>query len=74
MMVGPLTDEERSSFTRRLKAGLVVLVGLSAGLITVQGDAEPVVVAGAFVGGVVVGSLLIWYVFPDMSGLTRGRR
>jgi len=41
-MVDPIGDEERASFTRKLKLGVTVLVGLSAGLVAAQADGEPV--------------------------------
>jgi membrane associated rhomboid family serine protease len=75
-MVGPISDEERSSFTFRVKIGITVLIGVSAGLITLQGDPSPLVIAGAIVGGLVVGGLLVWYLFPDGTAMTgnSGRR
>jgi hypothetical protein len=79
-MVGPISDEERSSFTLKVKLGLTVLIGISAGLVTLQGDATLPIIAGAVLGGMVVGGALVWFVFPDgttmtgKSGRRRGRR
>ncbi|AQL41490.1 hypothetical protein BV210_01615 [Halorientalis sp. IM1011] len=67
-MVGPVSNDERESFTRRLQVGFVVLVGLSAGLITLQGDPTPAVVVGAVVGGLVVGVVLVRFAVPDPGG------
>ncbi|SDF65427.1 hypothetical protein [Halorientalis regularis] len=64
-MVGPVSNDERQSFTRRLKIGFVVLVGVSAGLITLQGDPTPVVLAGAVVGGLFAGTLLVQFAIPS---------
>lgn len=64
-MVGPVSNDERESFTRRLKVGFVVLVGVSAGLITLQGDTGPVVLVGAVVGGLVAGALLTRFAIPS---------
>jgi hypothetical protein len=64
-MVGPVSNDERESFTRRLQIGFVVLVGVSAGLITLQGDPSPVVLLGAVVGGLVVGVLLLRFAIPS---------
>jgi len=64
-MVGPASSEERASVTRKIKLGFTVLIGLSAGLVTLQGDPSPAVIGGAVLGGMVVGWLLIWYTFPD---------
>ncbi|GEM_PF-5820628 len=46
---------------RRLMAGFVLLVGLSGGLMAVQGGAPAAVVAVATAGGLVAGGLLLWY-------------
>ena len=61
-MVGPsLTDEERDAASRRLKLGFISLVAVSGALTAVQGGGPlPVVVAG-FVGGAILGTLLLWF-------------
>ncbi|MFB6164428.1 MAG: hypothetical protein ABEJ31_04660 [Haloarculaceae archaeon] len=69
-MVGPISGDERRRATTQIKLGFVVLVGLSAGLITLQGDPSPLVMAGAVVAGLVVGAVLVWLVFPG-SGSPR---
>ena len=66
-MVDPISDTEREEFYRRVKVGFVLLMGLSAGLITLQGDPSPVVIAGAIAGGLVTGALLAWFIFPSES-------
>lgn len=71
-MVGGITDEERERFAVKLKAGFVLLVGLSAGLITVQAGASLAAFLAATAAGSVVGVLLVWLVFPDRSDLERG--
>lgn len=73
-MVDPVSSEERSRFARRLKIGFVLLVGLSAGLITLQGDVGLVGFAVATVGGSVVGALLVWLAFPNREEFERGGR
>ncbi|MFB6178769.1 MAG: hypothetical protein ABEI77_03470 [Halorientalis sp.] len=75
-MVGPVSEEEREATTTKVKLVFTALIGLSAGLITLQVDASPVVFLSAVAGGSVIGGLLVWYVFPDTSNLTnsRGRR
>lgn len=61
-MVEPsVTDEDRARFSRQLKAGFVLLVGASGGLVSLQVDPSPLQVAGAVAGGLVVGALLVWY-------------
>lgn len=76
-MVGPRPEEERRSSYRRFQAGLVIVVGASASLIALKGDARPVVVAVAGVAGLVLGTLLVWYVFPNSQtrmGRSTGER
>jgi hypothetical protein len=64
-MVDPISDEDRSAFTRKLKAGVGVLVGVSAALVAVQVGATPLQTAGAFLLGVGAGLGLGWYVIPE---------
>ncbi|MFT4948797.1 MAG: putative membrane protein YccC [Natronomonas sp.] len=73
-MVGGITDEERERFAVKLKAGFVLLVGFSSGLITVQAGASLVAFLVATAAGSVVGVLLVWLVFPDRADLERGDR
>jgi hypothetical protein len=61
-MVGPMSEEERTAGMRRLKAGVVALVGVSGGLVAVYGDAGPLGIAVAVAAGLVVGALLTWYI------------
>lgn len=68
-MVGPVPDEERDSFARKLKAAFVLFVGLSAGLITLQSDAGVVGFLIASGAGIAVGALLLWIAFPSRSRL-----
>jgi membrane associated rhomboid family serine protease len=71
-MVDGITDEERERFAVRLKAVFVALVAASAALITLQAGAGLVALTAATVGGVVVGVVLVWLVFPDRKDLERG--
>lgn len=73
-MVDGITDEERERFAVKLKAGFVLLVGLSAGLITLQADAGLEVFLVATATGSAVGVVLVWLVFPDRTDLERGDR
>lgn len=68
-MVDPISRSDRAKTLRRLKVGTVLLVGLSAGLISVQGDASLELVAGAVVGGLLLGAALVWYLFPDLEAI-----
>ncbi|WP_340099173.1 hypothetical protein [Salinibaculum salinum] len=68
-MVGPISDEERDAFAWKLKAGFILLVGLSAGLITLQADAGLVWFLVATVAGGIVGVILVWIAFPERQQL-----
>jgi hypothetical protein len=72
-MVGPISSEERESFALKVKLGFTALIGLSAGLVTLQGDPSPALIAGAILGGLVVGGLLVWFVFPGSGEVTSER-
>ncbi|PSQ34780.1 hypothetical protein BRD11_03390 [Halobacteriales archaeon SW_12_69_24] len=71
-MAGPISREDRERTMTRLKLGTVLLVGVSGGLITSQGEAAWPVVAAAVVGGLVVGAALVWFLFPDLEDLSPG--
>jgi hypothetical protein len=73
-MVEPVSDEERERTLLYVKVGLTVLVGLSAGLIAAQGEADPEVVGGAVVAGLVVGGALAWYLVPDAGAMSPASR
>jgi hypothetical protein len=80
-MVGPsLTDEERDVASRRLKVGFVSLVAASGALTALQAGGSLPVVAAGFVGGAVLGVVLLWFVlrwwaeFLPSSDRARGRR
>lgn len=68
-MVGPISDEERDSFAWKFKAGFVLLVALSCGLITLQADVGLVGFLGAGVAGGLVGVVLVWMAFPERQQL-----
>ncbi|EMA45763.1 hypothetical protein [Halococcus saccharolyticus] len=67
-MVGPVSREERLTASRRIKIGFIVLVGLSAGLITLQGDSSLLTFALAVCVGLVVGAVVVWLAFPRGLG------
>ncbi|WP_123539170.1 hypothetical protein [Halosimplex salinum] len=64
-MVDPISAAERSTFNRRLKAGVTGLVGASAGLIALQIDATLPQTAGAVALGLVIGYLMARFVVPS---------
>ena len=66
-MVGPTTHEDRRSASRRLKLGFVALVGISGGLITLQGDVSLRLTLLAVLVGLLVGVVIVAFAFP--SGL-----
>ncbi|MFC4447999.1 hypothetical protein [Halorussus aquaticus] len=61
-MVGPTSEEEKREAMTRFKATIVVLVGASAGLITLSGGGSLVQIGVAVVAGSVVGAALLAYV------------
>jgi len=63
-MVGPISEAERSAFNRRVVYGSTLLVGLSAGLITLQIETTAAQTAGAVALGLLVGYPLAKYVVP----------
>lgn len=76
-MVGPIDSEQRASFALKVKAAFALLVGLSAGTITLQADVSPAVTGAAVAGGIAVGAVLVWFVFPGTGEVARndgGRR
>lgn len=68
-MVDPIPTDERVRTLRWAKVGTVLLIGLSAGLISVHGDASVEGVVGSVLGGLFVGGGLVWYLFPDAEAL-----
>lgn len=72
-MVGPVSDEERSDAVVRIKIAIVLFVGLSAGLITLQGDVPLWQSGVAVVVGLLTGVLLVYIVFPGDGSVTSSR-
>jgi len=70
-MVGPVDSEKRLSVRRKLRVGFVLLVGVSAGLTTLQTRSDPLVFLAATVAGCLVGAVLVWLAFPGGDGTTR---
>ncbi|WP_120243422.1 hypothetical protein [Halopiger aswanensis] len=63
---GAREQEERSADIagrRRLGAGFVLLVGLSGGLMALQGDASLAAVGAVTVASMVAGGALLWYLY-----------
>jgi hypothetical protein len=78
-VVGPVSNEERSEAAFRIKIGIVLFVGLSSGLITLQGDVPPWQTGVAVLVGLLTGLLLVYIVFPGDGSVAssrdrRGRR
>jgi lysozyme family protein len=62
-MVGPsITKAERDETNRRLKIGMVLLIGASGGLVSLQADPTPAQVAAAIGVSLVIGAALTWFV------------
>ena len=75
-MVGPMSSEERSEGALKIKIGATLIVGLSMGLITLQGDVPLWVTGVAVLAGLAIGAALVWFVFPGTGEVqsTAGRR
>ncbi|MFB6206587.1 MAG: hypothetical protein ABEJ05_08705 [Haloglomus sp.] len=73
-MVGPVSDEERSDAAFRLKIGIVLFVGLSAGLITLQSDGPLWMSGVAVLAGLLTGVLLVYLVFPGDGSVRSSRQ
>lgn len=70
-MVGPTDDDTRQPLVFRLKVFFVVLVGASAGLITVIEDTTLLESGLAVIVGLAVGVILVRIVFPGNGGTRR---
>ena len=75
-MVGPMSSEERSEGALKIKLGATLIVGLSMGLITLQGDVPLWVTGLVTLLGLVAGAALVWFVFPGTGEVqsTAGRQ
>jgi membrane associated rhomboid family serine protease len=72
-VVDPVSDEERSGAAFKIKVAIVLFVGLSAGLITLNGDGPLWLSGVAVLAGLLTGALLVYIVFPG-DGSVRSSR
>lgn len=68
-MVGPVSPSDRQSLVFRVKVAFSLIIGASAGLITLQGDVSLAVTGLVTLVGLVFGVLVTWFVVPG-SGET----
>jgi uncharacterized membrane protein YccC len=75
-VVDRISEDDRTQTLRWVKVGTVLLVGLSSGLVSLQGDASVESAAIAVGVGLLVGTGLVWYLFPDRDSIApaSGRR
>jgi hypothetical protein len=73
-MVGPIPSTERDSLAFRVKLAFSVVIGLSAGLITLQGDVSLAVTGLVTLLGLAFGVLLTWFVVPGSGETVRESR
>lgn len=66
MVRSSITESDRKRAVWRLKAGLVVLVAVSAGIVAYQAGATGTALWAAVAGGTVVGGLLTWFVARNL--------
>ncbi|MFP8955935.1 hypothetical protein ACLI4Y_04345 [Natrialbaceae archaeon A-CW3] len=60
-MVRPRQSALDADSLRRMKIGFVLLVGLSGGMMAIQGGAPPLVIGLATLTGLLAGGALLWY-------------
>ena len=73
-MVGPsTTDDERRTAAFRFKAGFVLLVGLSGGLVAASVGATMTQIIAVVAGGLVVGAVLMWWLVRSYRQIQPGR-
>ncbi|MEF8840625.1 MAG: hypothetical protein V5A62_03230 [Haloarculaceae archaeon] len=73
-MVGPIPSSERESLAFRVKIAFSLVVGASAGLITLQGDVSLAVTGLVTLVGLVFGVLVTWFVVPGSGETVRESR
>lgn len=66
-MVDPTVPEaDQRGQVRMLKTVFVVLVGLSGGLVALQGDASLPMVGASIFGAMVIGAVLVWHISSNL--------
>lgn len=70
-MVGPIPSAVRESLAFRVKVAFSLVIGLSAGLITLQGDVPLAVTGLVTLVGLVFGVIVTWFVFPGSGETVR---
>jgi len=74
-MVGSsLTDDEKRAANTRLKVGFVLLVAGSMVLMALRADLTLLELSGIFAAGVVVGTVLLWYVLRNLTAFRESMR
>ena len=73
LMVGPsTTDDERRTAALRFRAGFVLLVGLSGGLVAVSVGATTTQIVAVVAGGLVAGAALMWWLVRSYRQIRPG--
>jgi len=73
-MVRPISSSDRESLVFRVKVAFSLVIGASAGLITLQGDVSLAVMGLVTLVGLVFGVLVTWFVFPESGEPVREPR
>jgi len=73
-MVGPISSSDRESLVFRVKIVFSLVIGASAGLITLQGDVALAVTALVTLVGLLFGVLVTWFVVPGSGETVRESR
>jgi|GEM_PF-218016 len=75
LMVGSsLTEDEKSIANTRLKVGFVLLVAGSTALMSLYIDPTPLELVTAFGVGVIIGTVLLWFVLRNLREFRRTLR
>jgi hypothetical protein len=70
-MVGPISSADRESLAFRVKVAFSLIIGASAGLITLQGDVPLAVTGLVTLVGIAFGVLVTWFVIPGSGETVR---
>lgn len=69
MVESSISSEDRNRAAVLFKVGFTLLVGISAGLVSVQADAGAVFTAAAVAVGTAIGAVLTWFVVRNIRSV-----
>lgn len=74
MVDSTITDEKRRVWNRMLAALFVLIVGASAGLMALEGEASTLEIVGVSAVGILFGAGLVWYLASLRTSAREMRR